>query len=238
MSLIVVATKLSQPFDDIIRYSESESDPGIVQINWSKWAESIGEPPVVGLKKDEEVYVTDKDVVGMNEEAMDDYLDYFQKNWLDDRPPKGKQFLLHLNDVTLIHTVPEQILELFPVTAEPHSVTNAPRIDDRAEHLKRVQQESTLRNTKPAPDGTAKDVTRPGQYYRRYRSFEQLPKDAKAFYEVAAECIGIDVPRLVKAVFQIEVQLEKWNSAHRKKRQLESLRSFGLEDSDSESEWA
>lgn len=91
MSLIIVATKLSQPFDDIARFSESESDPSTVQIDWARWAEIMAEPPTDGLRKGKEIHVMDQEVVGMSEKAVDDYLDWFQENWLDDRPPRSSK---------------------------------------------------------------------------------------------------------------------------------------------------
>lgn len=94
MSLIVIATKLSQPFDSINRYTESESDPNTVQINWSKWAQTIVEPPSDGLKRGQEIHVTDADVFGMSEKQIDDYLDFYQRTWSDDRDPKSMYFHL------------------------------------------------------------------------------------------------------------------------------------------------
>jgi RNA polymerase I-specific transcription initiation factor RRN7 len=89
MTLIIIATKLSQPFDDISRYPESESDPSTVQIDWTKWNQIMAEPPSSGLRRGEEVNVTDADVLGMSEKAIDDYLDWYQRDWIDDRDPKS-----------------------------------------------------------------------------------------------------------------------------------------------------
>lgn len=89
MSLLVVATKLSQPFDDIIRYPENDSDPSTVQINWKKWAQVIVERPLDGLRRGKEIHITDADVLGMSETAMDNYLNWYQGNWVDDRDPKS-----------------------------------------------------------------------------------------------------------------------------------------------------
>jgi RNA polymerase I-specific transcription initiation factor RRN7 len=92
MSLIVVATKLSQPFDDISRYSVSDLDPSTVQIDWKKWAKIMAGAPTDGLRRGEEIHVADEDVLGMSEKAMDDYLDWHQRTWVDDRPHKSKRF--------------------------------------------------------------------------------------------------------------------------------------------------
>jgi len=90
MCLIVVATKLCQPFDDIERHPTDDADPTIVKIDWAKWGEVMAEEEVVGIRRGEEVRVTDEDVFGMSEVEMDGYLDWFQRTWVDDRPAKSK----------------------------------------------------------------------------------------------------------------------------------------------------
>jgi len=94
MSLIVVATKLSHPFDDIVRYPESDSDPTTVKINWSKWQEIMSEEASDGFQRGEEIKVTDSDALEMSEKKMDDYLDWYQRTWIDDRNAKSKLRLL------------------------------------------------------------------------------------------------------------------------------------------------
>lgn len=91
MSLIIIATKLSQPSDEISRYPQCESDPSNVQIDWTKWSQTMAESPSDGLKRGDEIYVTDANVLRMSEKAMDDYLDFYQQNWVDDRDPKSIQ---------------------------------------------------------------------------------------------------------------------------------------------------
>lgn len=90
MCLIVVATKLSHPFDDIVRHPESDSDLSTVKINWSRWRDIMTEKQVPGLPRGEEIRVTDMDVLNMDKEAMDDYMDWYQRTFLDDRPSKSK----------------------------------------------------------------------------------------------------------------------------------------------------
>lgn len=90
ISLIVIATKLSHPFDDIDRTPESDEDPSIVKIDWSKWVRTMRERPRRGLDRGEEVKVTDTDVWNMNAKKIDDYLDWYQRTWIDDRDPKSK----------------------------------------------------------------------------------------------------------------------------------------------------
>jgi RNA polymerase I-specific transcription initiation factor RRN7 len=102
MSLIVVATKLSQPFDDTVRHPEDDSDPTTVKIDWKKWQEVMIEKPQDGLKRGEEIHVEDTDVPAMSEKQMDDYLDWYQRTWVDGNEPKSR--LLYCSIVTLVLT--------------------------------------------------------------------------------------------------------------------------------------
>jgi RNA polymerase I-specific transcription initiation factor RRN7 len=88
MSLIVIATKLSQPFDDIVRHPQSDVDPTIMKIQWSKWRDIMAESSSGG-SNGENIILRDEDVFGMSEKKMDDYMDWFQRTWIDDRESKG-----------------------------------------------------------------------------------------------------------------------------------------------------
>lgn len=90
VTLIVVATKLSQPFDTIERKPTSESDASAVKIDWDEWQEIMQIPAAEGLERGKEIEVNDSTVMGMDGKEIDDYLDWFQRMWLDDRESKGK----------------------------------------------------------------------------------------------------------------------------------------------------
>lgn len=89
ISLIVIATKLSHPFDDIERSPQSEDDPTTVKLDWERWREIMAETPTKGLKRGTEIKVTDTDVMKMSGKQMDDYLNWYQRTWIDDRNPKS-----------------------------------------------------------------------------------------------------------------------------------------------------
>jgi RNA polymerase I-specific transcription initiation factor RRN7 len=98
MSLIVVATKLGHPFDDIVRHPESDSDPTTVKIDWRKWQEIMIDKPQEGLKRGDEIHVEDTDVASMSEKQMDDYLNWYQRTWIDGAEPKS-ELLYHLTKI-------------------------------------------------------------------------------------------------------------------------------------------
>lgn len=89
MCLIIVATKLSHPFDDIVRHPESDSDPTTVRIDWVKWCAIMTEKECEELRRGEEIKIIDSDVLSMSEKKLDDYLDWYQRTWIDDRNPKS-----------------------------------------------------------------------------------------------------------------------------------------------------
>jgi RNA polymerase I-specific transcription initiation factor RRN7 len=44
-----------------------------------------------------------------------------------------------------------------------------------------------LQKFKPVKAGESGEIRRPGELYKRYRKVEELPENAKAFYELAGE---------------------------------------------------
>lgn len=90
ISLIIIATKLCQPFDDIVRNPENVTDPSGLRLNWEAWSKIMAEKPLEGLKKGQEINVTDGDIFKMNGKELDDYLDWYQRTWVDSSDPKSK----------------------------------------------------------------------------------------------------------------------------------------------------
>jgi RNA polymerase I-specific transcription initiation factor RRN7 len=90
LSLLIIATKLSHPFDDVERVPQSEDDPTTVKVDWEIWREIMAEAPTKGLKRGTEIKITDIDVMNMTGMQMDDYLNWYQRTWIDDRDPKSE----------------------------------------------------------------------------------------------------------------------------------------------------
>jgi RNA polymerase I-specific transcription initiation factor RRN7 len=89
--------------------------------------------------------------------------------------------------MALTLSVAEQILELFPLQEVSPRTTEDTDDEKRDERLKQIQRSSILRYSKPVQEGSEQDVTRPGEYYRRYRTVEELSKEARVFYEIACK---------------------------------------------------
>lgn len=86
--LVVLATKLSQPFDDTPRLPESESDPTVLRLDWERWKSIMIEDAGV-LKKGEEIHITEGSVFKMDAKELDEYMDWYQAMWMDDRDTKS-----------------------------------------------------------------------------------------------------------------------------------------------------
>ena len=88
-----------------------------------------------------------------------------------------------------ILAVAEQILKLFPLPDTLQPVPELPDYEERAERLKQVQQNSIFRKSRSVQEEDDGNVTRPGEYYRRYRTVDELPEEAKTFYEIAGRFV-------------------------------------------------
>ncbi|KAF4637295.1 hypothetical protein G7Y89_g796 [Cudoniella acicularis] len=201
MCMIVIAVKLSHPFDDICRSPENDSDPTNLKIDWVKWRQVMIERPSRRLERGEEIEVTDADVLGMSGGQMDDYLDWYQRTWTDDREPK----------------MAEKGLSFFPLPElRPRAVESSDQ-EQTVDLLKKVQQDLVLQRPISIEDDDTEDVKRPGELYKRYRVVDDLPENAKVFYDRAARNAGISLKMLVWGVFKLEVRLGNWNTSERRK---------------------
>ena len=230
MALLVIAVKLHHPFDNVVRHGTSLTEPGVMTIDWDAWCEhqkefddritSGGE-----IGRGHEMKVVEGDVLGMTGDQMDEYLDWFERTWVKEESQEPKKGGL-----------PTQLLDMFPTGRLDGS--SAPVIDlqglantDRellGSKLKAVQNSLKLRGVvSKEKEGKSKvPVERIGSFYKRYRKEEDLPPQAKTFYEAAANLIGISFSTLFVAVLQLEQKILRY-----RKKQLEE----DTEDSEDES---
>lgn len=101
VALIIVATKLSQPFDDVLRTPTDATDPTALAIAWDKWTSIMAPRKPAGLERGAEIKVTDEEALKLVDSDIDVYLDWYQRTWVDDVEPKSKS----LNYTHWINTV-------------------------------------------------------------------------------------------------------------------------------------
>lgn len=219
MCLLVIAVKLYHPFDGLIRHVRSLADSAALTIDWEVWVDSqrsckMHAASGAHLERGSEIYVTEKDVMNMTGEQLDEYMDWYERTFVDESRAEEKA-----------RGLPKQLLDMFP-TGRIDGSEPAPYSHDRmaAEEQETVDKRLNLVMGKlllrtavsDDPDdstGTNRDSTQIGNFYKRYKKVEDLTPHAKAFHEAVAEVIGVRLETLLLAVGQVERRLVKWKDA-------------------------
>lgn len=232
MVIIVISTKLLFPFDGITRHPATTKEPSTQSMNWSAWMRAQKEFADHHRKdgkigKEEAIQLTDKDVVDMKPFQLDEYMDWYEKNWLD----------------TSKETTP--IAKMFPITrteseaaANPDPAPASAAEDNDTETALAVLLQTAMQAILPTDvipiqeeEDLEEDIARPGDWYQRYRWESALPETARAFYELAAQLTGISLSTLIRAVSIAEFRIAKW---HENQRRSEYLQQFGADLGDEE----
>ncbi|OJD10497.1 ubiquitin-60S ribosomal protein L40 [Emergomyces pasteurianus Ep9510] len=237
ISLLIIAVKLFYPFDDSLRYPYSWRDPAAQIMDWKAWegfqkefinegGSGLGKVRVKG----KEIGLQAGDVFGMDGKQIDEYLDWYEQMWggrgasnpFADMFPVGRASDSNQqnNDNT---TREDQTQQRNPPQKEPeedtvlrtalHNVLGELRIrraispgNTTAPEPQEVQSKSQPVATATSVDAAA-NVPRPGSFYKRYRSEDQLNESARAFYEAAARVIGVSLKMVVTGVYQTESRM-------------------------------
>ena len=230
MALLIIVVKLHHPFDNAVRFTASLTDPGVMTMDWNAWCKhqkEFDDRITSGGKigRGNEMKVMEREVLSMTGDQMDEYLDWFERTWVKEESQESKK-----------GGFPTQLLDMFPTgrldgssapVIDPQDLANTDR-ELLENKLKAVQSSLKLRGVvSKEKEGKSKvPVDRIGSFYKRYRKEEDLPPQAKIFYEAAADLIGISFSTLFIAVLQSEQKVLKY----RKKK----LRAE-MEDSEDES---
>lgn len=191
VSCIVFATKLLHPFDGIERPPVSYRDPSSLQMDWNKWRELMRDPESEGLERREMDHVQPDDVWTMSDKKIDDYLDWYEETQIK------------TGDET------QEFAELFPLAEKRPQKPKPELTEDEIDERLRTAQ-SYIRSVPPVKGGWVK---RAGEDHAVYRTVEELPDFAKAFYNKAADLSGLSVGKLVKAVYALEMKVDRWQRA-------------------------
>lgn len=205
MALIVVATKLLFPFDDLERHPATAKEPATQSINWSLWARAQThfdrrENASGSISKEKAIQLTDKDVLNMAPSQLDEYMDWYESNWID-------SFRL-LNPVADMFTTSRTTeMPAPPHVVPPSTLATAADTEEALNSLVHtVMQELKTNEVDPDPE---EDDRRPGSWYWRYRWEAQLPDTARAFYELAAQLAAVSLHTLIQAVTVTEYRIAK-----------------------------
>lgn len=157
------------------------------------------------LQRGTEINITEVDAMQMSGEQLDEYMDYYERTFID--PDRIEQKL------------PKELLDMFPTGrldgSEPVSYSYQEQVAKEQEAVEETLDAviGSMRLRKVIPKESEEPVRRIGSFYKRYRRAEDLDGYAKVFHEKVAEIIGVKLETLVLAVGQMERLLIKWREA-------------------------
>lgn len=217
--LLIIAVKLYHPFDGITRHVRSLADSASLTIDWATWVDvqsshNVQATGEAHLERGSEINVTERDVMNMTGEQLDDYMDWHERTFVDEPRVEEKA-----------RGLPKQLLDMFPTGRTDGSSPTPYNFNQMAaEEQETIDKRlnvviSKLHLRKVVSDesedlvGVHEDSTRIGSLYKRYRKIEDLTPHAKAFHEAVAEAIGVRLETIILAVGQVERKLVKWREA-------------------------
>ena len=157
------------------------------------------------LQRGTEINITEVDTMNMSGEQLDEYMDYYERTFID--PDRIEQKL------------PKELLDMFPTGrldgSEPVSYSYQEQFAKEQEAVGETLNEviGSMKLRKVIPKESEEPVRRIGSLYKRYRRVEDLDGHAKVFHEKVAEMVGVKLETLVLAVGQMERLLIKWREA-------------------------
>lgn len=238
IAVLVVAVKLLYPFDGVVRYPERADEPTAAVLDWDVWSKTTEdcEKAVAGQQKkragrlmgyEEAMKISEDDVLGLSEEMLDAYLEWYGSAWTDKDDSitergRDKEFRRYLLDTFSVHDPSESAGHQEMQSGEETGEEELAIEKAKMRRVKKVMASMVPRNA--VSDNEEGDeqgqVLRPGMGYRRYRSKGELTGHVKHFYEAAAKFVGFDLEMLIRAVFLTEVKLEKWMAEEKKNESI------------------
>ena len=227
MSLVVMASKLIFPFDShtVKRYSYSLSDPAALRFDWNTWLgarskfdEEVRAMQLSKLESGKQMEISDLDILQMNDDELDEYMDWYQGMWLNTQKTE--------------EGIQKEILDMFPLQNRHELTTDELGVvlrnreaairSLRDERVKTVVGSLKARqaiNEQAALDHeieTGKRIMRPGEGYQQIRKPDELYGPARVFYAEAAKTACLSLNMLVRAVRAAEEKVDKWRKEKRR----------------------
>lgn len=221
IGLLVVATKLLFPLDNVKRYPKKPTELSALSMDWSAWSKARAEfnktvKDGTRLGYQDAMQVSEKDVLDMSGEKLDEYLDWYGSVFAEEnvretgRAGKEAEFR-------------RAMLLFFPIERTADSASDMMDLDEEAKsipgdvRLRTVQGSLRPLRVKADEESAGDKVSRPGNNYKRFRDVRELDGYASEFYKEAATLAALPLKSLVKCVFIMEKKLEKWEISERKR---------------------
>jgi RNA polymerase I-specific transcription initiation factor RRN7 len=212
---LILCVKLIYPFDKVRRIPQSSSEPTGVVVDWERWCKQVHEAKMThreenpGFTTEELTKLQESDVFEMNPGQLDQYLDFYADTFLD----KAEIQRTRDND-----DFRNALYGMFPIegTARhpPFKLSDAMPHEQSLGTVRAVH--GSMRTQTNVDESRAEPNTpRPGQKYPVWREAQNLPKNARIFYDEVARLAGFSLEMLVMAVFFTEARVERWRRKQR-----------------------
>lgn len=234
ISLLVIAVKLYYPFHSLPYHARSMTDPAVLTVDWVQWIEAhkahearltSGE----SITRGSEIKVTEYDVMRMSGKQLDQYMDWYERTWVEDSCAGEKDQGLRRD---LLNMFPTERLHGFEHVAYSYEDTLEKERQSTEQMSAEVVGTLNMRDIVSAQgeENSEEEGKRPlGRFYKRYRRSEDLPENGRAFYEAAAKEVGVKLETLVLTVLQLERKLINWREAQLKAERMDVNQSSSFE---------
>ena len=211
MALVVVATKLLFPADDVERRAYEPTDLSSLSLHWDAWvklhkpgSENPAEQPQLPFHQAFEF--SESEALSTANERLDAYLDWYENNIANEEVrERGRA----RNDADFRRT----LFQMFPTPARQSKVSNE---EMSADGNRLLNAHGTLLRERVVQPQKSKNVHRIGTFYRRFRTVEELCGPATVLFERAAALAGLSVESMVQSVFLTERKLQRFEEGLRK----------------------
>lgn len=210
IALVTIAVKLLYPFDNVVRHPFTDREPATLTLFWEEWARlrHANEQQCRSKAAEHEkmLATTEIDVLQMNGEQMDHYLQWSGGTWLskdEDEDVRPDAFF-------------QALFEMFPLpegrsTATDDSAGEARSDETSAETTSFPQMITASLEPIPAKQvnrAESPKAPRPGYRYQKHKSAEDVPELANAFLQAAAKTVELDLESLLQVIHYWENRLQ------------------------------
>jgi len=219
-ALLVVATKLLFPFDGQERLPKRPTELAALGMDWTVWTRSRAQQVIANDRRaalgfSKALQTTEKDVLSMSNDTLDQYMDWYEKAYTEEQP-------LETDHSAKDAGFRRSMYRMFPVsrTRSPdpqqtgmdgtNGYSTLSHDDDSTNSAVQAAMKPLRVLSHEAANETYEDILRPGSHYKRYRSVNDLSETAAIFYGAVARLVGLAPHSLVRAVFVIESLLRNW----------------------------
>ena len=209
IALLIIAVKLSYPFEEVKQHAKTANDAAVTAVNWNAWIEALQsyksalETPK-RLSYKECLKVTEDSIFGLNDQQIDDYLDWYNQEFLSRKAnEQNDDFRRALFDI-----FPNTRKTSTNITSSSNQVPTEKAISNRINKVQMsLQSRFVSSNSQEMENET---FSAAGSTYQMICKCDDLEGVMKIFLDECAELVGMSVSRLLRAVFYTEKKLESW----------------------------